>query len=293
MEGMALTKADSRPFLSVVIPARDEESRIGRTLEAIVGHLTNRWSFELLVVDDGSGDGTGPCVEGYAQRHPEVRLIRQPAPLGKGAAVRRGVLEAQGERILFSDADLSAPIGQVEKLLSPMESGIDVVIASRALPGSDILIPQPWMRQAAGWAFRWAVKALFRMPFEDTQCGFKCFERRCAQEIFSRSRINGFAFDVEVLLLARTLGFSVAELPIQWADSQNSTVHLEREIFQTFGDLGRIFVRLRLGNGLKLFSPPARGDRGGTEGSGDSHQRLDAPPVSTLHVEETLRQGNG
>lgn len=254
-----------------------------RALEGIRAYVKDSYSFELLVVDDGSRDGTASFVEGYAQRYPEVRLIRQLGPLGKGAAVRRGILEAQGQIILFSDADLSAPIAEIEKLLSSIESGYDIAIASRALPASKILIPQPWMRRMAGWGFRWLVRALFWMPFADTQCGFKCFKRQAAREIFSRSRIDGFTFDVEALLLAQHLGFSVAEVPIRWADSPKSTVRLRRQIFQTCSELGRIFIRLHLAR--RRFSPTnLQGKCRDADGGGDGHEGLDAPSVPALHV---------
>lgn len=285
-------RAGSTPFLSVVIPVYNEESRIGQTLEGILAYLKNRCFFEVVVVDNGSGDRTVSLVNGYAQRHPEVRLICQPGPLGKGAAVRRGVLEAQGERILFSDADLSAPIVEVEKLLSAIESGADVAIASRALPGSEILIPQPWRRRMAGWAFRWVTKAFFQLPFADTQCGFKCFKRQAALEIFSRSRIDGFAFDVEALLLAKRLGFLVAEIPVQWADNPESKVHLKKQIFETGSDLGRIFIRLRLQR-EELSATHPRAECSKADGGGNGHEGLDAPSMPALHVKETLREGNG
>lgn len=277
--------------LSIVVPARDEASRITRTLEGVLGYLKHRGSFEVVVVDDGSRDLTATLVEAYAQRHPEVRLVRLPRPMGKGAAVRRGILEAQGQIILFSDADLSAPIAEMEKLLVSIESGYDVAIASRALAESQILTPQPWTRRAVGWAFRWMTRALFHLPFADTQCGFKGFQRRAAREIFSRSCIHGFTFDVEMLLLAQRLGFSVAEVPIRWADNPESSVRLSKHLVQICSELGAIFIRLRLGSGWSAAAHP-RGKCRDADGGGDSHQRLDAPSVPAFHVKETLRQGN-
>ena len=208
--------------LSVVIPAFNEAHRLGPTLEAVSRYLEGRGEpWEVIVVDDGSTDATAEVVEGAAR--PGLRLIRQPANRGKGAAVQRGVAETRGRRVLFADADQSVPISKVERLEERLADGAKVVIASRGLASSKVS-KQPLYRQAMGKTFNRLVRLLGFARFRDTQCGFKLFEGDVGRHLFSRLTISGFAFDVELLYLAQRLGLRVDEVPVEWVDAPGSRV---------------------------------------------------------------------
>jgi dolichyl-phosphate beta-glucosyltransferase len=230
-------------FLSVVIPAYNEERRLPASLPAIHGYLSSRFDrFEIIVVDDGSTDGTAALVKWFAGTAPHVRLLTVTPNRGKGHAVRHGMLAAGGDVVLFSDADLSTPIEEVEGMLDLIARDAQVVVASRALPGSDIQVRQRFLRQRMGEVFNLLVRALVGLPFVDTQCGFKCFTRPVAQAVFGRARIDGFAFDVEALLLARRLGFRTVDVPVRWVNSPESRVTMFRHSAQMLVDLLRIRV---------------------------------------------------
>jgi glycosyltransferase involved in cell wall biosynthesis len=213
--------------LSIIIPAYNEEGRLVTTLERINGYLAVAgWKFsEVVVVDDGSRDGTAALVENFAARAPSVRLLRNPGNRGKGYSVRHGMLDAKGEWALFTDADLSSPIEELEKLWSKArEARAQVAIGSRALDRSLIGTHQPLLREYAGRAFNLAVRIATGLPFWDTQCGFKLFEARSAREIFRRQQLERFGFDVEVLFIARKLGYSTIEVPVRWNDVAGTKV---------------------------------------------------------------------
>jgi dolichyl-phosphate beta-glucosyltransferase len=213
--------------LSIVIPAFNEEKRLPATLDRIDSYLARGgWRFsELLVVDDGSRDGTAAVAEAFAARKPFARLLRNPGNRGKGYSVRHGMLEAKGEWALFSDADLSSPIEELEKLWSAAgEARAQVAIGSRALDRSLIGVHQPAFRETAGKVFNLAVRVIAGLPYWDTQCGFKLFETRAARDIFRRQRLERFGFDVEVLFLARRLGYSAIEVPVRWNDVAGTKV---------------------------------------------------------------------
>lgn len=214
------------PRLSVVIPAYNEQTRILLTLARTVDFLRNHQAgSEVIVVDDGSTDQTAAMVGELCARAPEVRLIRLPRNQGKGAAVRRGVLEAAGDRVLFMDADLATPIEELLKLLFHARRGHEIVIGSRGLAGqSEVRRRQPALREAMGRAFNLLVSALLLDGIRDTQCGFKLFSRGAARALFSRQTVDGFAFDVEVLLLARELGYRICEVPVVWYHAPQSKV---------------------------------------------------------------------
>jgi dolichyl-phosphate beta-glucosyltransferase len=244
--------------LSVVIPVYNEEGRIGASLERVWNYLrgsSGSGGFEIIVVDDGSRDCTGTVVEQFMSRAPEVRLIRLPMNRGKGAAVRAGMMAAAGEAVLFSDADLSTPIELVEDALKLFREGCDVVIGSRALAESRILVRQSPLRQSLGRLFNRLIRSWLRVPFRDTQCGFKLFRREAALAVFRRARIDGFAFDVEVILLARRLGYLVREMPVRWINDPDSRVTLMRHPAQMLVDLWRI----RRASHLRF--PPDAGQR--------------------------------
>jgi len=227
--------------LSVVIPAYNEAANIRSTLEAALAFLGEEGGGEVIVVDDGSTDETGAVVEALAREHPQVRLLRNERNRGKGHAVRRGVLEAKGRLILFCDADGSTPFSEARKLFARLESGeADIAIGSREMPDSDLARPQPRYRRVMGWVFRRLVAALVVRGFRDTQCGFKAFRAEAARDVFRRLRLDGFAFDVEVVFVARRLGYRVAEVGVRWLDSGQSRVRPVRDSLRMLRDLFRI-----------------------------------------------------
>jgi dolichyl-phosphate beta-glucosyltransferase len=229
--------------LSIVIPALNEEKRLPDTLAAI-----ERWcqlnleGAEIIVVDDGSSDRTSDVARELAARSPPpvtIRVLRNATNRGKGASVRAGILAAAEPYVLMSDADLSTPIEEVEKLASAIHHR-DVAIGSRAARGADIQVHQPLHRELMGKTFNKLVQLLVTGGIRDTQCGFKLFRREVAQQIFSRTRVDRFAFDVEVIYLARKLGYRIEEVPVVWRNSPASTVDPVRDAARMFVDLLRI-----------------------------------------------------
>lgn len=241
-------------MLSIVIPAYNEQNRIERTLRETCAYFHARpTSTEILVVSDGSRDNTSAVVQTFIQTGEQspspvrVRLLSYDANRGKGYAVRFGVLRAEGDRVLFMDADLATPIAEIEKLEAALHpsSGVEIAIGSRPLRDSQLLVRQPWYREWAGRGFNKAVQLAATPGIADTQCGFKLFTRRAVREIFSRCVLDGFSFDVEALFLARRLGFRVAEVPVRWAHQEgaaafpNARAYL-RHGLKMVGDLVRI-----------------------------------------------------
>jgi len=229
----------SDPWLSVVVPAYNEAARIQPTLDRIFNHLRRRGRpFEVLVVDDGSTDGTAERVDERAE--PELRVIRSPRNEGKGAAVRRGVIASRGGLVLLTDADLSTPIEALERLEALLSEGAALVCGSRGLAASNIVEHQPFYRERMGKTFNRLVRLLGLTSFRDTQCGFKLFRGEAARDIFSRSRLNGFAFDVEVLYLARRLGYRALEVPVDWRHVPESRVHPLKDSARMLRDVIRL-----------------------------------------------------
>ncbi|MEW6102569.1 MAG: dolichyl-phosphate beta-glucosyltransferase [bacterium] len=207
-------------YLSVVIPCFNEENRISQTLSKITDYLKNRgFNYEIIVVDDGSTDKTISCLRDFEN----IVVLKNEKNIGKGYSVRRGVMEAKGEYILFSDADLSTPIEEVERLLEEIKEN-DIVIGSRASLESKILIRQPWWRERMGKIFNIFVRLFVIKGFKDTQCGFKLFKGGVAKRIFELGRINRFAFDVEILFLAKKFGYKIKEVGVCWRNSFASKV---------------------------------------------------------------------
>ncbi len=212
--------------ISIVIPAYNESARLGATLDRILDFIRERaWSAEVIVVDDGSCDRTADLVRDYAEKNTIVRLIQNPGNRGKGYSVRNGVLNAHGAIILFTDADLSSPIEEAPKLLGALEAGADVAIGSRWAQSELQTQRQSVARQVLGRAFNVFLRILLTMNFKDTQCGFKAFRRSAAKTLFSFQRIEGWAFDPEILFLAGRLGFRVAEVPVVWAHDEGTRIH--------------------------------------------------------------------
>lgn len=198
-------------------------------------------SYEILVVDDGSSDGTAAVAEGFHAEHPGVRLLRNPGNRGKGYSVRHGMLAAEGEWTLFTDADLSAPIGELDKLLAAArEKGASVAIGSRALDRKLIEVHQSWFRETAGRVFNLLMRIATGLPFADTQCGFKLFEHKAAQEVFRRQRIERWGFDAEALFIARKLGFKTIEAPVRWSHAEGTKISMLGDSVNMFVDLLRI-----------------------------------------------------
>ena len=206
---------DGVVHLTVVIPAFEEAARLGPTLEQVRGYLRDQpFDSEVVVVVDGGRDGTLALVRAAMVDWPELRVLVNDANRGKGYTVRRGMLAARGRYLLFSDADLSTPIAEVGRLIAALEAGSDIAIGSRAVAGADVRVRQVWWRQSMGRVFNCVVRLVAVRGIRDTQCGFKCFRREAARRIFARQRMTRFSFDVELLWIARTLGYRVVEVPV-------------------------------------------------------------------------------
>lgn len=237
------------PYLSVVFPAYNEALRLGVTLEKLRDYLrTRNYPVELVAVDDGSSDDT-PEILAEAQGHiPGMHVLRNERNRGKGYSVRRGVLEAQGELVLFTDADLSAPIEEANKLIGALQSeGADAAVGSRALDRRLIGVRQPIHREYAGRFFNLLVRAFTGLNIRDTQCGFKLFRKATARRAFELQRIEGFGFDPEVLFLIQRLGGKVVEVPVRWNDNPATKVHLVRDSARMFTDLAALRWRALTG----------------------------------------------
>jgi glycosyltransferase involved in cell wall biosynthesis len=227
----------SSPELSIIIPAYNEERRLPQTLERIRKYIAERQlRAEVIVVDDGSTDTTARLVEEGGAGFPELRLVSNSGNRGKGYSVRHGMLEARGHIALFTDADLSAPIEEAEKLLAALGSA-DVALGSRALDRTLISVRQAHLRELAGIVFNRLVRLFTGVPFEDTQCGFKAFIRERCRIIFEQQRIEGFGFDPEILFLARRHGLHAVEVPVRWAHDSATKVHVVRDSLRMFADL--------------------------------------------------------
>lgn len=224
-----------RPFLSVVIPAYNEERRLGPTLARIQEYLGGQsYQAEIIVVDNASADQTSQVAARAG-----VQVIREPRR-GKGAAVRTGMLAARGEFILFSDADLSTPIEELARLLAAIQQGHQVAIGSRGLPQSVLPVRQPWHRELVGRLGNLLVRLVAVRGISDTQCGFKLFPREVARRLFGAQRMRGISFDMEILFLAQRLGMRIAELPVTWCDSPDSRISRVRDSLDALKDLARI-----------------------------------------------------
>jgi len=225
------------PELSIVIPSFNEELRLPVTLADISAYIrTSKRETEVIVVDDGSTDRTADVANSFRGEIHRLRVVANKKNRGKGYSVRHGMLEARGSIVLFTDADLSAPIGETDKLLAALADH-DVAIGSRALNRSLISVHQSVFREYAGIVFNLIVRAILRLPFVDTQCGFKAFRRERCRVIFQQQRIERFGFDPELLYLARHHGLSAAEIPVRWAHSPATKVSMWRDSIQMFLDV--------------------------------------------------------
>jgi dolichyl-phosphate beta-glucosyltransferase len=225
------------PELSIVIPSFNEELRLPTTLREISSYIrSSRRETEVIVVDDGSTDRTSDVANSFRGEIERLRVVANKENRGKGYSVRHGMMEARGRIVLFTDADLSAPIAEADKLLAALADH-DVAIGSRAMDRSLISVRQSLFREYAGIIFNFIVRAILRLPFVDTQCGFKAFHRERCRVIFEQQRIERFGFDPEILYLARHHGLSSAEIPVRWAHSPATKVSMWRDSIQMFLDV--------------------------------------------------------
>lgn len=230
------------PRISIIVPAYNERARIGGTLEQILAHLGKEsWNAEVVVVDDGSRDETFQIVSEFASGNPRVRVIQNPGNQGKGYSVRNGMLNARGEVLLFTDADLSSPIAEAAKLFTALDRGADVAIGSRWVDPSLQFQRQPLKRRIMSRTFNLYLRVLLGFSYRDTQCGFKAFTRRAAHLIFPQQQITRWGFDAEILYLAHRFHLKVAEVPVAWGHDERSTIHPWRDgMF-----MGRDALRIR------------------------------------------------
>jgi len=232
--------------ISIVIPAYNEAERLPPTLDRIEAYVKARaLNAEVIVVDDGSRDATAEVVRERAARWPQLRLLSAGRNGGKGQAVRLGMAAATGTYRLFTDADLSVPIEELDRLLVPLQDGAAVAIASRGLKESEIELHQPWYRETMGKVFNRLVRLWVLGGIHDTQCGFKAFSAEAANRVFPPLQTRGFGFDVEVLYRARAAGLRIAEIPTRWINSPQSRVHPIRHSVAMFAELLAIPGRVR------------------------------------------------
>lgn len=223
--GARLISSMPASFLSVVVPAFNEERRIARTIAEIVAELDRlALDAELIVVDDGSTDRTASIVDAAARADARVILVRAEHA-GKGSTVRRGMLSARGAWRFLADADLSMPMSELPRFLDAAARGVDILVGSREAKGAR-RVGEPWVRHAIGRVFNWMVKIVVLRGIDDTQCGFKLFSARAAETLFPLQRLDGFGFDVEILFLARRAGFAIREIPVTWVWGRGSKVNL-------------------------------------------------------------------
>jgi len=224
-----------------VIPAYNESIRLRPTLDALLRHTREQnWDAEIVVVNDGSTDNTAQIVREYNQSHPQILLLENPGNRGKGYSVRNGMLHARGDICLFTDADLSSPIEEAEKLFDAIGRGADIAIGSRWLRVELQTERQPLYRQLFGRIFNLALRVILGLRFADTQCGFKAFRREAAQRIFPLQKIERWGWDPEILFLARRAGLRVEEVPVLWAHSEGTRLHPLRDGLKMFLEVLRI-----------------------------------------------------
>ncbi|CAA9542181.1 MAG: hypothetical protein AVDCRST_MAG88-103 [uncultured Thermomicrobiales bacterium] len=258
-------RQEQRPLLSLIVPAYNEGDRIAPSLAEMREYLDAAGlDYELLVINDGSTDGTAELVERLGDDQPRLRPLGYRANRGKGHAVRTGVAAARGEFVMFTDADLSIPISITADFLAALRDGYDIAIASRWHPASTNVVPPPPLRRVMGGVFRWCVRRLVTSDVRDTQCGCKAYRAEVARDLFSRQRIDRFSFDAEVIFLAARAGYRIKEVPFALRYTPGSSVRPLRDSLLMLRDLVRIRLRAaRGGYGKPRSTPAARDTRGG------------------------------
>ncbi|MFQ5842900.1 MAG: dolichyl-phosphate beta-glucosyltransferase [Thermodesulfobacteriota bacterium] len=244
--------SSTRPFLSLVMPAYNEEQTIGRSVSTVRNYLMKRgYPFEIIVVDDGSEDQTLQRVQEVMATCEKIRLVRNRKNLGKGAAVRKGMLHAEGEYIVFSDVDLSVSIDQIEPFLENLRDGYNIAIGSRRLNRSHIQDHQPIYREMMGRAFTRLSRWILGTSTSDFTCGFKGFQRDVARDLFAVQRLPDWSFDSEVIYLAGLRGYKIAQIPVTWSNGKETKVRLLRDIpLSLFG-----LLRIRLNKLMGKYGP--------------------------------------
>jgi len=234
------------PYLSIILPAYNEEKRLGITLSELNRYFSSQpYHVEFLVIDDGSTDRTGEVASTMSDRIPALKVLRNERNRGKGYSIRRGVAEAKGAVIGFMDADYKTPIEEIERLLPWLIKGHQVVIGSRGVEGSEIEVPQPFYRQWGSRVFGVVMHLLVGLrDIPDTQCGFKFFTRKASLEIFHFQKIDGYMFDVEILCLAKRLDYAVKQVPIRWMNDADSRLQLVRGNLRNLKELMQIRTSL-------------------------------------------------
>ncbi|HEY3703808.1 MAG TPA: dolichyl-phosphate beta-glucosyltransferase [Terracidiphilus sp.] len=251
------------PKYSIVIPAYNERLRIIATLDSVVAVVRQKqWDAEVIVVNDGSTDETADLVRDFACQAPEVRLMENPSNRGKGFSVRNGLIHANGEIVMFTDADLSAPIDEAELLFAAIEQeGADIAIGSRWLETSRQTHRQPLYRQIFGRCFNALTRMIMRLPYADTQCGFKAFTREAAQTVFQLQTIERWGFDPEILFIARKRRYKVKEVPVSWAHDARSRISYLRDGLQMLKELAIVRWNALTGRYGKEITEVERADR--------------------------------
>jgi glycosyltransferase involved in cell wall biosynthesis len=229
------------PRLSIIIPAYNEQARIENCLNRVLSCVEQRqWHAEVVVVDDGSSDNTVDIVQHWMETHPRLHLIRNDGNRGKGFSVRNGLLQAAGEVVMFTDADLSAPMEEAELLFAALDAGADVAIGSRWLDKQRQTTHQPLYRRFFGRCFNWVTRKVMGLPFKDTQCGFKAFKRDAAQTIFRLQTIERWGFDPEILFIARKLKYTIVEVPVTWGHDERSRMSYLKDGMKMLEEMAEI-----------------------------------------------------
>jgi dolichyl-phosphate beta-glucosyltransferase len=230
-------------YLSIVIPVYNEEKRISPTLDKLIAYLSGQtWSREIVLVDDGSSDGGIALAQAKLDGHEAYRVISYGTNRGKGYALKQGMLASRGQLALFTDADLSTPIEELDKVLPWFEQGFDIVQGSRKMPGASVERHQPWLRENMGKVFTALTNLIARVDVRDVTCGFKCYRGEVAHDLYARQQIFDWSFDAEIIYIARRSGYKLKEVPVRWYDESGTKVHLIKDSLRSF--LGLLTIRL-------------------------------------------------